>query len=60
MHRALLLLLAVTALAQAPSPQRILRVERSSPGDLEVGRELKGLPAGATGYLRYEDAGGRR
>src|SRR5208282_1519335 len=28
---------------------------RSSPGDLELGGELAGLPAGSTRYVRYED-----
>ena len=32
-----------------------LAAERSSPGDLEIGGELAGLPAGAVGYIRYED-----
>ncbi len=56
MHRAFVLWLAITALAQAPVPeQTILHVERSSPGDLEVGGELRGLPPGSTRYIRYED-----
>jgi mono/diheme cytochrome c family protein len=33
----------------------MLHPERSSAGDLEVGGELKGLPAGATRYIRYAD-----
>lgn len=36
-------------------PRAILRTQRSSPGDLEVGGELAGLPAGSTRYVRYED-----
>lgn len=32
-----------------------LIAERSSPGDLEIGGELAGLPAGAVGYVRYEE-----
>jgi hypothetical protein len=52
-----LLLLAPAALAalQAPGSRTILREQRTSPGDLEVGGELAGLPAGATRYLRYQD-----
>jgi mono/diheme cytochrome c family protein len=38
------------------APARIsLIAERSSPGDLEIGGELAGLPAGAVRYVRYED-----
>jgi mono/diheme cytochrome c family protein len=33
----------------------LLRTERTSPGDLEVGGELAGLPAGSVRYARYED-----
>ena len=33
----------------------ILRAQRWSPGDLEVGGELAGLPAGTTRYIRYSD-----
>ena len=55
--RAFLLLLAGAALAALPAEDsgRILHVERSSPGDLEVGGELAGLPPGSTRYIRYED-----
>jgi len=49
------LLAAVAAASLPASAQGILRSERSSPGDLEVGGELKGLPAGATRYVRYDD-----
>jgi hypothetical protein len=35
--------------------QSILRVQRSSPIDLEVGGELAGVPPGSTRYIRYED-----
>jgi hypothetical protein len=35
--------------------ESILRSARSSPGDLEIGGELAGLPAGAVRYVRYED-----
>lgn len=52
-----LLLLPAAALAalQTPDSRTILREQRMSPGDLEVGGELAGLPAGSTRYLRYED-----
>jgi mono/diheme cytochrome c family protein len=33
----------------------LLRTSRSSPGDLEVGGELKGLQPGSTRYVRYDD-----
>lgn len=32
-----------------------LLAQRSAPGDLEVGGELAGLPAGSVRYVRYED-----
>ena len=56
MHRVFLLLLAIAALAppRATEPT-MLRVERSSADDLELGGELKGLPPGSTRYVRYED-----
>ncbi len=37
------------------NPGAMLRVQRSAPGNLEVGGELVGLPFGTTRYLRYED-----
>jgi hypothetical protein len=51
------LLLAAAALAALPAPdsRTILLLQRTSPGDLEVGGELAGLPPGSTRYLRYED-----
>jgi hypothetical protein len=57
MMRAFLPLLASAALLLLPAtgPRNILHAERSSAGDLEVGGELAGLPAGATRYIRYED-----
>ena len=57
MFRTLLLVLAAASLAAAPAADStaILHAERSSPGDLEVGGELAGLPAGSTRYVRYED-----
>ena len=52
-----MLALATAFLTVAPASDSttILRSERSSPGDLEVGGELAGLPAGSTRYVRYED-----
>lgn len=57
MLRAFLLMLAAggLALAVAARPSALLHRGRSSPGDLEVGGELAGLPAGSTRYIRYED-----
>ncbi len=44
-------------LAAAPADdwKAILRNERSSPGDLEVGGELAGIHPGQTRYIRYQD-----
>lgn len=55
--RGFLLLLASTALAVAPAldSQNLLHKGRTSAGDLEVGGELAGVPAGATRFVRYED-----
>ena len=49
--------LAAAVLAALPAlhPQSILHARRSSPGDLEIGGELAGLPAGATRFVRYDD-----
>jgi mono/diheme cytochrome c family protein len=56
MLRVFALWLAAAALTWIPAAgQMVLHAERSSPGDLEVGGELKGLPAGATRYIRYQD-----
>jgi len=56
MFRAMLLLAAFSVLTRLPAPgQIVLRAGRSSPGDLEVGGELKGAAPGATRYIRYED-----
>lgn len=58
MLRAFLLLLPVcAALGALPGVDSatILHVERSSAGDLEVGGELAGLPAGTIRYVRYEE-----
>jgi mono/diheme cytochrome c family protein len=57
MMRAFLPLVAIAALATMPvlASQSILHVQRSSPGDLEVGGELSGVPPASTRYIRYED-----
>lgn len=57
MVRTLVLLLASLALVGLPEADsaRILHTERSSPGDLEVGGELGGVPPGATRFIRYQD-----
>jgi mono/diheme cytochrome c family protein len=51
------LLLGVPAVAMVwpAAGQSILRVARSSAGDLEVGGELNGVPAGAVRSVRYQD-----
>ena len=50
------LLMMMAAMPVPVSHSQIqLHAERSSPGDLEIGGELAGLPAGATRYLRYGD-----
>jgi mono/diheme cytochrome c family protein len=41
--------------APADDWKAILHAQRTSPGDLELGGELVGLPAGETRYVRYED-----
>jgi mono/diheme cytochrome c family protein len=57
MFRPFLLLLAAAWLTGAPAtdPAAILHTDRSSPGDLEVGGELAGLPPESTRFIRYED-----
>ncbi len=56
LRNVLLVLASVTlAVAQAPNSRTILRLERSSPGDLEVGGAMAGVPRGATRYVRYDD-----
>jgi mono/diheme cytochrome c family protein len=57
MLRGLLLLLAGVVLAVAsPADSKLqLHVDRTSAGDLEVGGDLAGMPAGSTRYIRYED-----
>jgi hypothetical protein len=60
------LLLCLTLLLPATFPQNdlpvtpesvrtLLLATRSDPGDLEIGGELSGLPAGTVRYIRYED-----
>lgn len=41
--------------ASPASSRTLLLAARSSPGDLEIGGELAGLPRGTVRYLRYED-----
>lgn len=43
------------AASLAAHSHTILRAQRSSPGDLEVGGELTGLPPGSIRYVRYRD-----
>jgi hypothetical protein len=50
----LVAVLAASASSAAGS-RAILRTQRSSAGDLEVGGELAGLPPGSTRYVRYQD-----
>jgi len=44
-----------TSASNSPANGSLMLKTRSSPGDLEVGGELAGLPEGATRYIRYED-----
>jgi hypothetical protein len=57
MFRILALVVVAAAVATVPAadPKTILRVERSSSGDLEVGGDLAGLAPGSSRYVRYED-----
>lgn len=57
MVRSFLLLFTSLLILWLPGadPEGILHVQRSSPGDLEIGGELEGVPAGATRFIRYED-----
>jgi hypothetical protein len=57
MLRALLALLAAATLAlpACADPRGILHMQRTSPGDLEVGGELASLPPGSTRFVHYED-----
>ena len=57
MSRQLPLVLASLLVVAAPAANSrdLLRTERSSAGDLEVGGDLAGLPPGSTRYIRYED-----
>jgi len=56
MFRSLLIVMAAM-FATSPSGdwKTILHSERAGPGDLEVGGELAGVPAGQTRFVRYED-----
>jgi hypothetical protein len=55
--RVLILTLAAALMAAAARADgsSILHAARSSAGDLAVGGELAGVPAGATRYIRYDD-----
>lgn len=57
MFRAFSIVVAVALVFAPPDAdwKAILHTERSSPGDLEVGGEIAGVPAGDTRYLRYQD-----
>ncbi len=57
MRSSFALFLALIIHAATPAvPHKIpLHTERASPGDLEIGGELAGIPHGATRYLRYDD-----
>jgi hypothetical protein len=57
MRRGFLFLLASVALAALPvtDSYSMLHAKRSSGGDLEVGGELAGVPAGAIRFIAYED-----
>jgi hypothetical protein len=50
-----LFLAAALAASIAADSHSMLRTQRSSPGDLEVGGQLAGLPPGSTRYVRYDD-----
>lgn len=50
-----LTLVALPGADSDPDPAGILHAERTSPGDLEVGGDLAGLPPGSTRFIRYED-----
>jgi len=43
------------AVSMAANSSTLLRRERTSPGDLAVSGELRGLPRGSTRFVRYED-----
>ena len=57
MFRILAIVVVGAALTAVPAadPRAILRVERSSGGDMEVGGDLVGIAPGSTRYVRYED-----
>jgi mono/diheme cytochrome c family protein len=46
---------ALLAVAVKADGNLMLHATRSSAGDLEIGGELAGVPAGATRYIRYDD-----
>ncbi len=49
------LAIAVLAVPVAAPASSMLRAQRSSPGDLELGGDVGGLPQGSTRYVRYGD-----
>lgn len=57
MFRTVVLMVMAAAVISVPAPdsKTILRLERSSVGDLEVGGDLAGVAPGSTRYVRYED-----
>ena len=57
MFRACLIVMAAALLGAAPAGngKNLLHAERASPGDLEVGGQLAGVPAGETRFVRYEE-----
>jgi hypothetical protein len=52
---ALVAVAAAVTTVHAADPKAILRAERSSPGDLDVGGDLAGIAPGSTRYVRYDD-----
>jgi hypothetical protein len=51
----LLLSTSLSVVAQSTPHSSLLHATRSSPGDLEVGGDLTGLPTGSIRYVAYED-----
>src|SRR3954467_9272695 len=57
MFRAMLMVIATALVAAVPGDDwtGMVHGERTSPGDLELGGDLAGVPAGESRYVRYED-----
>jgi hypothetical protein len=57
MFRVMLMVIATALVAAMPGDDwtGMVHSERTSPGDLELGGDLAGVPAGETRYVRYED-----